>query len=100
MCEHAARAGNARLVEKATVFMGAAYVFGATPVEQALAWFEANAELVARHGPMLGQKAVLTAMKGEFVPARLLCEEARSRSLELGQVIFVASSAMPQAHVE
>ena len=36
--EHAGRAGNVLLVQRATEVIGAAYVWGARPVDEALAW--------------------------------------------------------------
>ena len=99
MREHAARAGNVHLVEKATMLMGSGYVFGSVPVDEALAWFEANAEVVARRAPMLAQMGLLNAMVGDFERARRLCDESLQRSLELGQRLEAASS-MGSTHVE
>ena len=99
MREHAARAGNLHLVEKATMLMGSGYVFGSVPVDEALAWFEANAEVVARRAPMLAQMGLLNAMIGDFERARRLCDESLQRSLELGQRLEAASS-MGSTHVE
>jgi len=98
--EHAARAGNANLVAKAMGMMGSGYLFGPTPVPDALTWFRDNGEVLALRAHTLGQEAALNAMQGDFDRARLLCEEASEQLRELGQRLVAVAATMARTYVE
>jgi len=100
MVEHATRAGYVALARRALDVIGTGYVFGPTPVGESLEWFEQHAADMPRRPHMLGQKAMLAAMQGDFDHARLLCEESEAQLLELGQRLIALTSAMGSSYVE
>jgi class 3 adenylate cyclase/tetratricopeptide (TPR) repeat protein len=95
--EHAERAGDPVLLEEAKIHSAPPRLYGPTPVDEALAWFETY-YVKAVHSPaMRGQ---LEAMRGNREAARRLVAEARGRARELGQHLWAAGAAMNEAEVE
>ena len=87
--EHARRSGHERAVRHFTALLAPGYVFGPAPVEEGLAWYAT--EEVERLGrpSLVGSRAMLTAMRGDFAEARRLLDEARGRGEELGERIVI-----------
>jgi len=98
--DHARQAGNRRLKRFAQSWMAAGYVFGPFPVNEALAWFDENAELAAQTAVVYSLNGRLEAMRGEFDRARALMEAAHKRTEELGQRLFAAGLAMEGCEIE
>jgi class 3 adenylate cyclase/tetratricopeptide (TPR) repeat protein len=100
MEEHAGRAGNVRLERLARAWSAAGYVFGPFSVDEALRWYEANADLAALSPIVLNMHARVEAMRGEFERARNLLALGHERSLELGEQLLLAGQAMEAADIE
>jgi class 3 adenylate cyclase/tetratricopeptide (TPR) repeat protein len=95
--EHAERAGEPVLLAEALQNRIPPLVYGPTPVEEALAWFEANPQ----RGPhVLAVCGQLEAMRGNIDTARRLVAESRSRSRELGEHLWAAGASMNEAEIE
>jgi class 3 adenylate cyclase len=100
MEEHARRAGNVRMERHALAWLAAGYLFGPFSVDEALQWFEQNAELAAGSPIVLSMHARVEAMRGEFEQARTLLAAARQRMQELGQQLLLAGQAMEACDIE
>jgi class 3 adenylate cyclase/tetratricopeptide (TPR) repeat protein len=97
---HARITGNQAQVQKALLWIAAGYVFGPFPVDEGTAWFEAHAAISASNPMGLGMAARLEAMRGEIGRARELIDEARKRTLELGQELLSAATSLGATEVE
>jgi class 3 adenylate cyclase/tetratricopeptide (TPR) repeat protein len=97
MLKHAELAGDRIRAVEAKVFLAPAHVHGATPVEEAIAWFASHPSDHPFYFSSLGQ---LEAMRGNFDTARELCREARERARERGQLLFAAEISMQESEVE
>jgi ATP/maltotriose-dependent transcriptional regulator MalT len=95
--EHAERAGDPVLLAEALQNRVPPLLYGPTPVEDALAWFEANPQ---RSPHALAVRGQLEAMRGDIETARRLVTESRSRSRELGEHLWAAGAAMNEAEIE
>jgi tetratricopeptide (TPR) repeat protein len=95
--EHAARAGYTRWERELPVWKGTALFYGPTPVEEILAWHEAEQ---SRHALALRQRGVLEAMRGRFDEARALLAAGDAAAEELGQTIWIAVAGMSRREVE
>jgi class 3 adenylate cyclase/tetratricopeptide (TPR) repeat protein len=95
--EYAEHAGDVLLLQDARMHRAPARLYGPTPVEDALAWIEADAHSTPHMGSMRGQ---LEAMHGNFDEARRLIAETRGRARELGQHLWAAGEAMNEAEIE
>jgi tetratricopeptide (TPR) repeat protein len=100
MEEHARRAGNVRLERHAQAWSAAGYLFGPFSVEEALEWYEENADLAAGSPIVMSMHARVEAMRGEFEQARTLLAAARERMQELGQQLLLAGQAMEACDIE
>jgi tetratricopeptide (TPR) repeat protein len=95
--EHARRAGDLVLLEDMRKHRGPARLYGPTPVEEGVKWFENN--LTADpHSP--AQRGQLEAMRGNADEARRLLRESRERATELGQRLWAAGMLMNAAEIE
>jgi class 3 adenylate cyclase/tetratricopeptide (TPR) repeat protein len=95
--EHAERAGEPVLLSEALQNRVPPLLYGPTPVENALAWFEANPQRDPHEQAVRGQ---LEAMRGNIETARRLVVESRNRSRELGEHLWAAGAAMNEAEIE
>jgi class 3 adenylate cyclase/tetratricopeptide (TPR) repeat protein len=95
--EHAERAGDLVLLADATMHCAPPRLYGPTPVEEALAWFEASGDAAPYIPAMQGQ---LEAMRGNIEAARRLVAESRRRAAELGQHLWAAGASMNEAEIE
>jgi class 3 adenylate cyclase len=95
--EHAERAGDRLRTEEARAVLGPSYMYGPSPVEEGIAWFEAHPSEHPFFIAMLGQ---LEAMRGNFATARDLCTAARGRAQERGQLLLAAEVSMQETEVE
>jgi len=95
--KHAERIGDRLRVEEARSILGPCYMYGPSPVEEALAWFEMN---LSDHSFFLAMFGQLEAMRGNFDAARDLCSAARERARERGQLLLAAEVSMQETEVE
>jgi class 3 adenylate cyclase/tetratricopeptide (TPR) repeat protein len=98
--EHAQRAGNASIERTARYWLAAGYAFGPFSVDEALEWFDENADLAAEAAIVASLRARVEAMRGEFEQARVLWAAALERAQELGQRLFTAGLAMAACDIE
>ncbi|HET8557181.1 MAG TPA: AAA family ATPase, partial [Gaiellaceae bacterium] len=92
--EHADRVGGHSLVQEIGL---APRVYGPFPVEEALAWFDANAPSASFEPALRGQ---LESMRGNFELARRLVAGAIEEARERGQLLLAAGQRMQQEEVE
>jgi class 3 adenylate cyclase/tetratricopeptide (TPR) repeat protein len=97
MLEHAERIGDRVRADEARARLLSAYMYGPFPVEEAVAWYEANP---SEHPFFHANLAQLEAMRGNFATARNLSRVARERALERGQRLLAAGAAMEEVEVE
>jgi class 3 adenylate cyclase/tetratricopeptide (TPR) repeat protein len=95
--EYAERAGDRRLLEDAKFGPFPPRLYGPFPVDEALAFMEANPLETPHFHSMQGQ---LEAMRGNFELARRLVADGRGRAQELGQRLLEAGISMQEAEVE
>ena len=95
--EHAERAGDLVLLEEVKIHSAPPRLYGPTPVDEALAWFETHHAVAVHSSAMRGQ---LEAMRGNRDAARRLVAESRGRARELGQYLWAAGAAMNEAEIE
>jgi class 3 adenylate cyclase/tetratricopeptide (TPR) repeat protein len=95
--EHAERSGDLASVSEAREYPIPPRLYGPFPVDEALAWIEANAAESTYFFTMCGQ---LEAMRGNFERARELVREGRARANELGHRLVAAGSSMMEEEVE
>jgi class 3 adenylate cyclase len=95
--ERAERIGDRLRAEEARTILGPCYMYGPSPVEEAVAWFESHRSDHTFFLAMFGQ---LEAMRGNFDAARTLCRSARERALERGQLLLAAEVSMQDTEVE
>jgi ATP/maltotriose-dependent transcriptional regulator MalT len=97
MLEHAERIDDRLLANDARSKLIASYLYGPFPVDQAVAWYEANP---LDHPFYYANLAQLEAMRGNLVAAREQCRTARERARERGQLLFAAGASMEEAEAE
>ena len=95
--EHAERIGDRLRADEARARLGAPYMYGPFPVEEAIAWYEAHP---SEHTLFLANLAQLEAMRGNFDTARELSRLARERARERGQLLHGAVVSMTEAEAE
>jgi class 3 adenylate cyclase/tetratricopeptide (TPR) repeat protein len=95
--EHAERAGDLVSLHEPLGAGHPARVYGPFPVEEALAFFEANPAATSFQEAFRGQ---LEAMRGNFELARQSVAEAIARARELGQQLPAAGHSMQEAEIE
>ena len=94
---HARRARNVRWERELPAWRGTALVFGPTPVDDALYWYEAEQP---KHSMALNERAILEAMRGRFTEARALIAAADARANEREETIWRAGGWMATWEVE
>jgi tetratricopeptide (TPR) repeat protein len=94
--EYAERAGD-HVLEKTIGGRLPTRVYGPFPVEEALAFFDANPSAMSFHAAFRGQ---LEAMRGNFETARRCVAEAIARARELGQQLSAAGHSMQETEIE
>jgi class 3 adenylate cyclase len=97
MLEHAGRVGDRLLADEANSRLTAAYLYGPTPVDEAIAWHEAH---FSEHPFFLANVGQLEAMRGNIAKARELYGTAIERGKERGQLLLAASATMEAADAE
>jgi class 3 adenylate cyclase/tetratricopeptide (TPR) repeat protein len=101
--EHARRAGNLRLVARACLGLANGILPGVTPVRDGIAQCEALL-LDVRDRQVQGIiqciVAQLSAMNGEFEPARALYRQGRATLRDLGRGVIAAQTGVDVARVE
>jgi predicted ATPase len=95
--EHARRAGSVQWEGELPVWKGTGMFYGATPVDDALRWYEQHR---AEHPVGLTQHAMLEAMRGNFDRARSLVGEAEAAAAEFGQKLWLAAGGMALWEIE
>jgi len=95
--EHAERIGDRLRADEARARLGAPYMYGPFPVEEAIAWYEAHP---SEHTLFLANLAQLEAMRGNFDTAREQSRLARERARERGQLLLGAVVSMTEAEAE
>jgi class 3 adenylate cyclase/tetratricopeptide (TPR) repeat protein len=100
MEDHAGRAGIERLERLARAWLAAGYVFGPYSVDEALQWYEQNADVMDDSPVVRNMHARMESMRGEFDRARALMAESMQRMHELGQRLIAAGSAMEASDIE
>ena len=95
--EHAERVGDRILFEEAKLGRIPARLYGPFPVEEGLAFLDANPMPVPFFYSMRGQ---LEAMRGNFDEARRLVAAGRERADELGHRLISAGMSMQEEEVE
>jgi tetratricopeptide (TPR) repeat protein len=95
--EHARRAGYVRWERELPAWKGTALLFGPTPVDEVLRWYE---EEQPQHSMALNERAVLEAMRGQFDQARAFLAEADAATAELGETVWRAGGGMATWEVE
>ena len=97
MLEHADCIGDRLLAEEARSRLLSAYMYGPVPVEEAIAWYEANP---TDHPFYLANLGQLEAMRGNIVAARDHYRKAWESGRERGQLLLAASTTMEAAESE
>ena len=97
MLEHAERIGDRLLADEANARLTAAYLYGPTPVDEAIAWHDAHP---SEHPFFLANISQLEAMRGNLTRARELYGTAIERGKEHGQLLLAASATMEAADAE
>jgi class 3 adenylate cyclase/tetratricopeptide (TPR) repeat protein len=97
---HAVRAGDERNARLMTTAQGPGHLYGPTPVEDALRWYDSQRALVSTSPGLLGQRAVLVAFRGQLAEARTLLSEAQARAEELGQRLMDVHKAEWMWYIE
>jgi class 3 adenylate cyclase/tetratricopeptide (TPR) repeat protein len=98
--EYARRCGDEYSASHFTAQLGPGYVFGPSPVEEAIAWHEsARASASVRPG-LLGLLAMLEAMHRRFDVARKLLAENDARLADLGPHVTSAHAGEYAFHIE
>ena len=97
MLEHAERVGDRLLADEANARLTAAYLYGPTPVDEAISWYEAHP---SEHPFFLANVGQLEAMRGNISKARELYGTAIERGKERGQLLLAASATMEAADAE
>ena len=93
---HARQAGNLGFARHLEAIQSASYMYGPTPVDEALAWLDAH-----EHDSFgIAFRAMLHAYRGDFEEARRLCVAARQEALDRGQTLILGSSGMHEAEIE
>jgi class 3 adenylate cyclase/tetratricopeptide (TPR) repeat protein len=97
---HAGRAGILRMERLARAWLASGYVFGPYSVDEALQWYEQNADVADESPIVRNMHARMQAMRGDFDRARALMAASAKRMDELGQRLLAAGAAMEAADIE
>ena len=97
MLEHAERIGDRLLADEANARLTSAYLYGPTPVDEAIAWHVAHP---SEHPFFLANIGQLEAMRGNLTRARELYGTAIERGKERGQLLLAASATMEAVDAE
>jgi tetratricopeptide (TPR) repeat protein len=97
---HAERLGDERWARQLERQLAPGYLFGPTPVDEALRWFEAADEARAAEPFHLSGFAVVQAMRGRIEEARALEAEAVRRSEAFGSAVTMALVGAGSSDVE
>ncbi len=95
--QHARRAGYVRWQRELPAWKGTALLFGPTPVDEALRWYEAEQP---QHSMALNERAVLEAMRDRFDEARALLAAADAAAAEREETVWRAGGWMAAWEVE
>jgi class 3 adenylate cyclase len=95
--EHARLAGYLRWERELPAWKGTALLFGPTPVDDALRWYE---EEQPQHSMALNERAVLEAMRRRVAEARSLLAAADAAATEREETIWRAGGWMASWEVE
>ena len=101
---HARLAGDERLIARNAMGLSVSALLGPTPVDEAISDCQQMIDrgLVDRlaKGKILCTLAQLRAMKGDFLPARVLYRQGRELLSDLGQAVIAASTGTDLLAIE
>jgi tetratricopeptide (TPR) repeat protein len=95
--EHARRTGYMRWERELPVWKGTALLYGPTPVEDVLRWYEQEQP---QHSMAVNERAVLEAMRERFAEGRALLAAAEAAAVERGEALWRAGGGMASWEVE
>jgi tetratricopeptide (TPR) repeat protein len=97
---HAVSAQDDYLRDQSLLWMAAGPVYGPTPTDEGLRWFDEYEDLIPNTSLVTTLRAVVEAMVGNFDRARELIRDATSRLEELGQQLWLAGIGLHTCAIE